>query len=248
MTSSVEHMAEFLQRAPQLGFTLGLVELALFRTSKQSDGTFFVQPRVLARTREITRAIVEIRSTVPTAEITVTTPEIRAGQSSSPSARRPPPLSLELFLDELGKSAGVEIKTLAQQCIADAEAHGLKVDLGTGGPILKYYDDSGEFFTFGQINKDGTLGSSFRLSQKCVEKGLPSEIWENYDEAIVGLIPGSRRVPMQFKNVAGKFERIAANDGGDPLIVPLLHHHEEWLSAIDSAVDGIRSALARRLP
>jgi hypothetical protein len=245
----VEHMAEFLQRAPQLGFTLGLVELALFEAGDPPENALFVQPRILARTREITRAIVEIRSTNPTISAVVTVPDSGLAQSTSTTARRPPPLSEELFLEGLRNAAGDEVATLTKLTLTEARAHGLEVDGQAGaGPILKYVDDSGEFFNFGQIRGDGKFGSTNRLSQKCVMLGLPQEIWQSYDEVIVKIIPGSRRLPLKQKGIEGEFEWIASSDGDYPPVGPLLRNREQWFAAIDNTVDRLRSGLARRLP
>ena len=242
-------MAEFLQRAPQLGFTLGLVELALFEAGDPPESVLFVQPRVLARTREITRAIVEIRSTIPAVSAVVTVPDSGIAQSSSSTVRRPPPLSEALFLEALRNAAGEEVETLTKLSLTEARAHGLEVDeRASAGPILKYNDESGEFFNFGQIRVDGKFGSSNRLSQKCVMLGLPQEIWRNYDEVIARLIPGSQRLPLKQKGIDGEFEWIASSDGDYPPVAPLLRNREQWFAAIDSAVDYIRLELARRLP
>jgi hypothetical protein len=59
----VEEMAEFLARTPQLAFTLALLEIGLFHPPEREE-PLFVQPRVLARTREVVRAVVEIRTPV----------------------------------------------------------------------------------------------------------------------------------------------------------------------------------------
>ena len=48
-----------LQRTPDLHYTLGLVEMACYRR-KGEDGGFLVVPQVVARTNEVTRAIVHV--------------------------------------------------------------------------------------------------------------------------------------------------------------------------------------------
>jgi len=175
----VEDMAEFLQRTPQLGFTLGLVELALFKVGADPKEGFFVQPRVLARTREVTRAIVEVHSNVPGVTVKCTTPEIEVEKTGT-SVKRPPPLTLTLFLDELRKNAGDELTVLAEKTIQEAPAHGLEIVFGNGGAIFKFEDeDSSKSFNFGQISKDG-LFISGRFSEKLVRGGMPSSIWQNY--------------------------------------------------------------------
>ena len=70
----IERMADFLNQTPRLQFTLGLVEMGLYALDdKAQPSNFFVQPRIVARTREVTRAVVEIKTTVQP-EIIVSVP------------------------------------------------------------------------------------------------------------------------------------------------------------------------------
>ncbi|HEX7550760.1 MAG TPA: hypothetical protein VF579_09310, partial [Candidatus Methylomirabilis sp.] len=55
----VEGMAEFLQQTPGLHFSLAVIELALYR-HEVGEWPVYVQPRIIARTREVTRAVVEV--------------------------------------------------------------------------------------------------------------------------------------------------------------------------------------------
>jgi hypothetical protein len=152
-------------------------------------------------------------------------------------------------LEGLRNAAGEEVETLTKLTLTEARAHGLEVDDQAGaGPILKYFDDSGVFFTFGQIRGDGKLASTNRLSEKCQKLGLPQDIWRDYDDVIVRLIPGSKRLPLKQKNIDGEFEWIASNDGDYPSVAHLLRNREQWFVAIDKAIDRLRSELARRLP
>lgn len=236
----VESMVEFLQRTPQLGFTLALVELALFKLGADTKDGFFVQPRVLARTREVIRAIVEVRSNVPGVAIGCTIPETEIEETRT-SLKRPPPLTLKLFLDEVQKNAGAEVAKLAEQTIEEAPAHGLEIELGISGAMLKFVDeDSSESFNFGRITKDGTLKSR-RFSEKCVRLKLPTSIWENYYDALARLIPGWKRVPWREKSTDGELARIVDADGNDPPAAPLLRNRDQWFKTIEDAIDGIRA-------
>ena len=55
----VEQMTEVLQRTPLLQYTLGLVEMSCYRHRDQ-DGGVLVIPQIIARTAEVTRAVVHI--------------------------------------------------------------------------------------------------------------------------------------------------------------------------------------------
>jgi hypothetical protein len=240
----VEDMAEFLQRTPQLGFTLGLIELALFKLGADAKEGFFVQPRVIARTREVIRAIVEVRSNVPNVSVKCTTPETDIGNTAA-SEKRPQPLTLKLFLDELRKNAGDELAMLAEQTIHEAPTHGLDVDFGSGGAMLKFVDeDSSEFFNFGQIWKDGTLHVS-RFSQKVVMLKLPTAICKDYYDALITLIPESKSLPFEQKGIDGEMAWLADANGNWPQAMPLLRNRKQWFKAIEDTVDRLRPLLAK---
>ncbi|MCJ7575898.1 MAG: hypothetical protein MUO80_04355 [Dehalococcoidia bacterium] len=57
---SVEAMADYLQQTPQLHFTLALVELQIYELDDGGKGSQLIIPQVVARTREITRAVVRV--------------------------------------------------------------------------------------------------------------------------------------------------------------------------------------------
>ena len=71
---SVIEMSEFLQQTPHLGYSLELIELAIYRENPEDDQSLYIQPRIVARTKEITRAIVEIRTPISPADISVSLP------------------------------------------------------------------------------------------------------------------------------------------------------------------------------
>ncbi|PYT63735.1 MAG: hypothetical protein DMG35_03015 [Acidobacteria bacterium] len=239
----VEGMVEFLQRTPQLGFTLGLVELALFKLGLHAKDGFFVQPRVIARTREVVRAVVEVRSSVPDVSVKCTTPEADAGRTAT-SGKRPPPLTLALFLDELRKNAGEDLAALAEQTIQEAPTHGLYFNFRIASAILKFEDeDSSETFNFGEIRSDGTLHSG-HFSLKCVRLKIPRNIWLPYYDSLAKLIPGSKWLPYEQKEVDGKMAWLADANGNWPSAAPLLRNREQWFKIIEDAVARIRPLLA----
>lgn len=61
---SVEDMVSYLSESPQLYFTLGLVELQVYRLNEQS-GSLLVIPQLITRTKEITRAVVRLEGIQP---------------------------------------------------------------------------------------------------------------------------------------------------------------------------------------
>jgi hypothetical protein len=242
----IEHMVEFLQRSPQLLFTLGLVEMAIFRFTDGGRQRLLVLPRTLARTREVTRAVVEVRGVDPQ-QVTVTLPEQHAAVARGRDQDRPPGTRMTMeedaYYDHLLAAAGPEVVDFVRSVVTEAPARGLEVIWGDAGPMLKYVDErDGSDFTFGSMTKDGQLGRTMYLSRRCQELGLPANTWQGYLDALASLVPGVARKPTkrpewEFAAYQGRAE-IPLN-----LLVP---HKDAWLAAIDQAVDGIRRALEGR--
>ena len=58
---SVEEMVDYLSNTPQIQFTLGLVELQVYK-NPNTETDLIVIPNLITRTREITRAIIKIEN------------------------------------------------------------------------------------------------------------------------------------------------------------------------------------------
>ena len=143
---SVEQMVDYLQAAPRLQFTLGLVELGLYRLHEGKNDPLLVQPRLVVRTKEVTRAVVEIKGTVDPVSVSVSIPAEESKKSGT--GRRPSISEQEFFeaLDKLGDQDAIEV---ARWAIDNAKAHGLEVKWGAGGPLIKWrYEDGNESYTF----------------------------------------------------------------------------------------------------
>ena len=89
----VERMAAYVQAAPQLQFTLGLIELKIYEHS--DTGSRVVLPSIVARTEEVTRAVVHV-DVAQEAEVSVS---VTVPADDSSSSRRQ--LTLEQFHAEL---------------------------------------------------------------------------------------------------------------------------------------------------
>ena len=125
-----EQMADFLNQTPQLQFTLGLVEMGLYALDdKPQPADFFVQPQIVARTREVPRAVVEIRTTVQPADVIVSVPP-------TPPKPQGKPITERAFLDQLSESSSPEIVRFAEWVLEQAPAHDLTIAWGEAGPLL----------------------------------------------------------------------------------------------------------------
>jgi hypothetical protein len=236
----VEHMVEFLQKTPQLSFTLALVEMAVFRLHEGRDDALFVQPRIMTRTREVTRAVVEIKVPVDLANVEVTTPPERPQVSSTRKK-----ITEDEFFEQLDKASGPGVVEFARWVMDNAEDHGLRIAWGDAGPMLQFVDDAtGDFFTFGQLSRDGRLTATDRLGERFGRRGLPLEIYLDYLDDLAKLIPGASRHQFVSKSGRNRWEQLAY--GKNPRssdcapLSELAPRKEEWFAAIDKAVSRIR--------
>jgi len=241
----VEGMAEFLQKTPNLGFTLGLVELAIYRLDDQPAPSLFVQPLVVARTREVTRAVVELD--VPDGLLKV---RVKLPPEPKPDGPKPP-ITETVFFEQLRKSAdkaGGAVVAFAEWVLQNAHEHDLDVHWGKGGPLLRFVDeDSGEFFTLGQLNRHSQLRDVERLADRLKALALDDGIWRDYMDGIVGLVPGASRKEFTSKGTGNKYEAVVygKNPGANSFLPleKLAPKKEAWFDEIDKTVQRIRDAL-----
>jgi hypothetical protein len=238
----VEHMVSFLQQTPQLGFNLALVEIGLFREHPENDELLFVQPRILARTREITRAIVEIKVPLKLSDIEITLP-FETEQKKSKRIR----ITEEEFFNQLKNSSGAEGVEFARWVLDNAEDHNLQIDWGESGPMVKYADPStGKLFTFIQVRSDGRFVIN-RLSERFEELGLPLEICRDYIDEVVQWVPGASRRRFTTKTGKWEIEQIVYGDNPSrwdyPPIAKLAPYKEQFMELIDKAINRIREFL-----
>lgn len=238
----VEKMADFLRRTPSLEFTLGLVELAIYRLDDKPGGALFVQPRIVARTREVTRAVVKLDVPDKLLKVEITLPP------------EPPPdgtggtITEDEFFKELTKNAGDEVIQFARWVLDNAASHGLTAHWGRGGLLLRYvHEDSGEFFTLGQLGRRNQLREVDRFWERIRKLGLDDDIWRDYFDEIVALVPGAERAAFAAKGSGQEYEVVVyGKNPGPNSWVPLdrlAPQREGWFKAIDRAVEAVRSAM-----
>jgi hypothetical protein len=231
----VERMVQYIHRTPHLHFTLGLIELALFRENACDTGWLLVQPRVVAQTRLEVRSVVQI--TVP-GEARFKTELVK--EEVTRLARTS--ISEQQFYEELSH-VSLTAADLVRWALTEASNHQLRVDWGGGGPILKYRDEHlGEDFSFGQLWKNGEFDPTYLL-WKFRRLHLPEDIARDYLNDIVRVVPNSSRVECNFDKEI-KTEYIVHPEGiGTDKTLPLTKLapvKEKWFEAIDKAIRRIQ--------
>ncbi|TET77631.1 hypothetical protein E3J38_09680 [candidate division TA06 bacterium] len=174
---SVEEMAEFLNQTPQLYFTLALVELQVYELQGDNDRSLLVITLIVARTKEITRAVVEIRG--KTEGISVTLP-LEAPPTTTGT------ISQEAFFRTLSGNVESDLVAYARKMINDMEDLGCDVVWKKASYVVKISDSSGsgELFTLFWVDRNGIA--------RTFSKWLPNQL-----ERILGL-PGSKQIAMNF--------------------------------------------------
>jgi len=208
---SVEEMAEFLQRTPQLLFNLALVELQVYELGAKGDKPLLVIPQVVARTREVTRAVVivegkNIESLAVKVETPVTTTPEKPGKRFT--------ISEDDFFNALSQRVDGEDLQFARRIIEDVQELGCIVEWKQGSFVVKLPDPagSGQRLTLLVVRKDGMayLGC---LREQLRSVALPEQIAGDYFVASSQLFGGNGRMlgessakAVSLKELRGQYQ------------------------------------------
>ena len=221
---NVEDLVAYLQQTPNLQFTLGLVEMSCYRVKREGEATSLLMvPRVVAKTAEITRAIVQIKMSKEAStevEASTTIP------ASPPEGGGTSPLTKEEFFDLLTKAVGSENAAKTRSFLDGLiERHELLKEHFTPKRLsLKVQLPEAEVWpqTLLEIVADGWVRTGARLFKIFVQQGYPRSIMEDFylglgkidaKAAPVKQLDGSYRVPKgpgsaALKNVVSKFPQL----------------------------------------
>lgn len=235
----IELMTEFFQQTPQLGFTLALSEIALFELP---DGKLLVQPRVIARTQEVVRAIVEIKGPSSPDDVSVTLPPETPADKGGGRRR----LTEEEFLQTIGKVCDAKTEKFCRDTLGVVSDYNLDVSWGNSGPLFKYiHEGTGKAFMLGHFRRDGTFAPHGRGFGIFKEYNC-EEVARKYMDALVSVIPSTSR--REFSSpTGGKYQTIVyGNDirpGARLPLAELVNHKDVWLKAVETATAEIDSRL-----
>lgn len=137
----VEGLVDFLQMHAGFHFTLGLVEMAVFEFP--TDARLLIQPRILARTLNIERAVVRVEHNDVLVQAV---PSQAKGKVST--------LSEEAYFEQLADHAPATVQAL-QRFAAAAGKFDVYLDPAAKSASLKWDAPSGETFNLGTINIKG---------------------------------------------------------------------------------------------
>ena len=219
-----EALGEFLQRHVGLHFTLGLVEMSLWR--EPDSRAILVQPRILARTLQIERAVVRVEDGVSLRPVDLL--------PAAPGASRPTTLTQAEFAEAMA-SVDPALPARLEAFLKEVEPLGVYADV-LKNLTLKWRAPDGRGFNLGSIYSDGSFGSDY-ANWWVAEIGRV-DIGTVYQEALAALLPGAsvRRTP---KTTGWR----VVIKGAMPQIGLLLDHQAGWIAAIERFIDTTRRAL-----
>jgi hypothetical protein len=180
---SMVAIADYLQQTPQLQFTLALVELLTYKLSPGS-AALLVVPQVVARTREITRAVVRVEGT----SIESVHVDVDASTLTPREGSRRFTLAEEDFFEILQDKASRDEVDVARRLMSDAGSLGAEIAWRQASFSVQLPDPgaSGERLTLFYVSKEGKIGGGW-LANKLPDIDLPREIGEQYFEQVAQL-------------------------------------------------------------
>ena len=220
----MESLARFIQENNQLRFTLALVELQLY---KLQDGLLVV-PSIVARTTEITRAIVQVR-TSGEAQVDVSL-GIVDDEGDGTSQRRVK-IQLEEFFRELSKSSDPAAVDVARRLYEDfSQDSRFQIDWGSGSYQLKLRDPTNPSYRFTMlvVQRYGTAYVGW-LSDQLPKCGLPAEWGYDYFRDTAALLG------VGIKSKDGSWE-------GTSQLSTIGKHYADFKSLIVRFADQVCSA------
>ncbi len=225
----VEQLADTLAAAPALGFTFALLEIALFKTGA-ADKSMLAQPRVLARTREVVRAVVELRAPLSPKDVTVKLPEIVYGDDGGKRRR----LTEEAMFETIAESLGAPVVEQFRSFLRECEKIGMEPEArGTSLSLFWYEPNTGRRFSFASIYAEG---SAFDLRfvlhnyRKC---GIDQKIGMEYVDAVASLVSGAK-VKENLKE--GKAWTRVFVGHREMTLADLMPKSAVWLAALASVI------------
>ena len=185
---SVEAMVDFLQKTPQLLFTLALLELQVYELEGDGAGSFLIIPQIVVRTREITRAVVRVEGrNIESVHIEVDT-EVKAPEGKS-SVRHT--ITEDAYFKALGERVNAEDVAFARQLKEDLEKIGCIIDWMQASYVVKLRDpgESGKKLSLLVVPTDGYTYIRWELGSQLHSVGLPKEIAADWARESVNIFP-----------------------------------------------------------
>lgn len=175
---SVEDMVDYLSNSAQLLFTLGLVELQVYKATP--DESYIVVPNLITRTKEITRAVIKIENNTNSA-VKIESDFTEPNKSNNYSRTT---ITEVDFFEQLEVNTTLEIANFAKKILEQSIKNSFHIDWNNGSFVAKIFDPngSGQKITMFVVDRKGMfyigwsgtqlkrLGLDYNLSNEYVSK------------------------------------------------------------------------------
>ena len=175
---SVEDMVDYLSNSAQLLFTLGLVELQVYKAT--TDESYIVVPNLITRTKEITRAVIKIENSTNS----IVKVESDFSEPNKSNNYKRTTITEVDFFEQLEVNTNFEIANFAKKILEQAIKSGYHINWNTASFTVKILDPngSGQKITMFVVDRKGMfyvgwsgtqlkrLGLDFNLSNEYVTK------------------------------------------------------------------------------
>lgn len=222
----VEQLADYLQSHAHLHFSLALVELALYRLPEPPAGRLLVQPRIVARTVEIERAVVRLDDGVPSISPS------GAAVAEAPRSGRRTSLTEEGFFEAL--TVDEPTKALLKDFLTACEGIGLETEI-----TARLHVKLAGSYNFGAFSREGTF-RNYSIVAKLRNEGR-REIGVRYLTELAELIPGA----FLDKHANDFLWTVRAREG-ELTAATVLSVAKPWLALIERTKQAIEAPLAEQ--
>lgn len=187
---SVEDMVEYLSNTPQVQFTLGLVELQVYK-NPNIENDLIVIPNLITRTKEITRAIIKIENSTTNNLINVET-DFKEVKPKSQATRST--ITEDDFFEQLKQNTDNESCEFAKHILKTSIEKGYYIEWNSGSFVTKLLDPngSGQKITLFVTDRKGLFyigWTSTQLSRLGISKEPSIEFAKNTASLVKGLKP-----------------------------------------------------------
>jgi hypothetical protein len=142
---NMEELANYIHRNGNLNFTLGLIELPVYKNP--TNGEIIVTPRVLAKTKEIERIIYRISEN-----------EIEEKASPQNEKVESKTISEKVFYERLQDSVGIETTNEFKEFVQELSSElNIISKLGRGKRLSLNLKSSNDTYNFASIQQDGEV-------------------------------------------------------------------------------------------
>lgn len=225
---SVEDITSFLQRHTSLDFTFGLVELAVYQVRGEEE--YVVQPRILANSCTIERAVIRIDAQ---GAITVEQPVEELSSGATRTGKRTT-ISEEIFYEELAGNTDQQTANELKQFMDRLSEREITPSFGSSSLNLRSFPGGTKKMNFGSIRKNGTVDTD-PANWATGQLNRP-DIGERYQETLAAIASGK---VLETKNGNGFNLRVVRGDGSMVTLGDLLKVKDRWFDLIVSTQDEL---------